>query len=91
MSVLLCISCVFSVFLFSCCLQDFPCFIKQVPKARRVFDEGRERLECANQIDEQLPETKLDTVISICVNEGYALYHVAHYPPHDDVNTVSLR
>ena len=90
MSVLLCISCVFfcfSVFLLS---ARFPLFIKQVPKARRVFDEGRERLECANQIDEQLPETKLDMVISICVNEGYALYHVAHYPPHD-VNTVSLR
>ena len=33
-------------------------------------------------MDEQLPETKLAMVISICVNEGFTLYHVAYCPFH---------
>ena len=26
---------------------------------------------------------KLDRVISVCVNEGYTLYHVAYCPPQE--------
>ena len=29
------------------------------------------------------PDDELDIVISICVNKGYTLYHVAYCPPHD--------
>ena len=28
--------------------------------------------------------TKVDMAISVCVNEGYTLYHVAHCSSHDE-------
>ena len=48
-------------------------FIKHVREARKTFEQGWERLRCANQMVEQLSETNLDMVISICVNEGYSV------------------
>ena len=65
-------------------------FIKQVQEAKKLFDEGWERLACVNQMDEQLSETKLDMVFSSCGNEGYALYHIAHYPPHDEYCSIAI-
>ena len=43
-----------------------------------------------NQMGEQLSETKLDMVISISVNEGYTLYHVAHRPFHDEYGCFAM-
>ena len=66
----LCFSCVFCFFL----VWKFP---KQVREARRILNQGWERLEYANQMDEaghrHLDLRERKTI----------LYHVSPCPPHD--------
>ena len=59
------------------------CFL--VYKVSPSMYERRENFSIEDGIDwdAQIRWMKQDIVISICVNEGYNLYHVDYCPPHD--------
>ena len=53
---------------------------------KMIFTERealRTSIEDGGDWDAQTRWMKLDKVISIHINEGYALHHVAHCPSHD--------
>ena len=65
----LCVLLCFCVF----CLQKFPLLLSSYQRQGEFSIRDRSNWNATNQMDEQLPKTKLDMIIPIYVNEGYTL------------------